>query len=179
MPFSMWRVMFSITTMASSTTNPVAIVSAISDRLSRVYPQQIHDAEGADQRNRHRDARDEGGPAVAQEHEHHQDHEARSRSPCCAARRCTEARMVMVRSLSMLRLTFGGSDARNCGSSALMRSTVSMMLAFGWRRDLDQHGGFAVAPGPYCERLRPNRPRGPDPRGEPARRCGRRTIRFL
>src|SRR5580658_1241616 len=30
--------MFSITTIASSTTNPVAMVSAISERLSRVYP---------------------------------------------------------------------------------------------------------------------------------------------
>ncbi len=36
MPLSMWRVMFSITTMASSTTNPVAMVSAISERLSSV-----------------------------------------------------------------------------------------------------------------------------------------------
>src|SRR4051812_798754 len=30
--------MFSITTMASSTTNPVEIVKAISERLSRLYP---------------------------------------------------------------------------------------------------------------------------------------------
>ena len=36
MPASMWREMFSSTTMASSTTNPVATVSAISDRLSRL-----------------------------------------------------------------------------------------------------------------------------------------------
>ena len=35
-PFSRWRVMFSSTTMASSTTKPVAMVSAISDRLSRL-----------------------------------------------------------------------------------------------------------------------------------------------
>ncbi len=35
-PSSMWRTMFSIITMASSTTNPVPIVSAISDRLSRL-----------------------------------------------------------------------------------------------------------------------------------------------
>ena len=35
-PSSRWREMFSITTMASSTTNPVEIVSAISDRLSRL-----------------------------------------------------------------------------------------------------------------------------------------------
>ena len=36
MPASMWRVTFSRTTIASSTTNPVEIVSAISDRLSRL-----------------------------------------------------------------------------------------------------------------------------------------------
>ena len=35
-PSSRWREMFSITTMASSTTNPVAMVMAISERLSRV-----------------------------------------------------------------------------------------------------------------------------------------------
>src|ERR1019366_9442186 len=37
-PPSIWRVMFSITTIASSTTKPVDTVSAINDRLSRVYP---------------------------------------------------------------------------------------------------------------------------------------------
>ena len=36
MPCSRWRVMFSMTTIASSTTNPVEIVSAISERLSRL-----------------------------------------------------------------------------------------------------------------------------------------------
>ena len=35
-PSSMYRVMFSSMTMASSTTKPTEIVSAISDRLSRV-----------------------------------------------------------------------------------------------------------------------------------------------
>ena len=34
MPASMWRMVFSITTMASSTTKPVAMVSAISEKLS-------------------------------------------------------------------------------------------------------------------------------------------------
>src|ERR1700689_4412308 len=38
MPCSTYRVMFSSTTIASSTTNPVEIASAISDRLSRLYP---------------------------------------------------------------------------------------------------------------------------------------------
>ena len=38
MPASICRVTFSSTTIASSTTKPVEIVSAISDRLSRLYP---------------------------------------------------------------------------------------------------------------------------------------------
>ena len=37
-PASRWRAMFSSTTIASSTTKPVAMVSAISDRLSMLYP---------------------------------------------------------------------------------------------------------------------------------------------
>ena len=37
-PASTWRATFSITTMASSTTKPVAMVSAINDRLSREKP---------------------------------------------------------------------------------------------------------------------------------------------
>ena len=36
MPASRWREMFSSTTMASSTTKPVAMVSAINDRMSRL-----------------------------------------------------------------------------------------------------------------------------------------------
>ncbi len=35
-PSSMWRVMFSSITIASSTTKPTAMVNAISDRLSRL-----------------------------------------------------------------------------------------------------------------------------------------------
>ena len=36
MPFSMWRAMFSMTTMASSTTKPVEMVRAMSERLSKL-----------------------------------------------------------------------------------------------------------------------------------------------
>ncbi len=39
-PFSMKRAMFSIITIASSTTNPVEMVSAIRDRLLSEYPQR-------------------------------------------------------------------------------------------------------------------------------------------
>src|SRR6516162_9556881 len=38
MPCSMYLVMFSNTTIASSTTKPVEMASAISDKLSRLYP---------------------------------------------------------------------------------------------------------------------------------------------
>src|SRR5258708_4804810 len=47
-PCSMWRTMFSIITIASSTTKPVPMVSAISDRLSRLKPQNHITHQGAD-----------------------------------------------------------------------------------------------------------------------------------
>ena len=46
-PRSRCRVIFSITTIASSTTNPVAMVRAINERLSRLNPMQVHHAEVA------------------------------------------------------------------------------------------------------------------------------------
>ena len=45
----------------------------------------------------------------------------------------TEARMVMVRSVRICTLIADGSDACNCGSSFLIRSTTLMMFAPGWR----------------------------------------------
>ena len=45
----------------------------------------------------------------------------------------TEARIVCVRSDRIFSLIAGGSEACSCGSSDLMRSTVSMTLAPGWR----------------------------------------------
>ena len=54
----------------------------------------------------------------------------RTRVNCTSS---TEARIVSVRSVRTLTLTDGGIVAVNCGSSALMRSTVSMMFAPGWR----------------------------------------------
>ena len=44
-----------------------------------------------------------------------------------------EARMVVVRSRTTSRLMVGGMEARSEGSSAITRSTVSMMLAPGCR----------------------------------------------
>ena len=45
----------------------------------------------------------------------------------------TEARIVVVRSDRIETLIDGGIEACSCGSSALIRSTVSMTLAPGWR----------------------------------------------
>ena len=44
---------------------------------------------------------------------------------------CTEARMVCVRSTSVLTVTVGGIDACSRGSAALMASTVSITFAPG------------------------------------------------
>ena len=64
-------------TMASSTTKPVEMVSAMSVRLLMLKPNMIHGGEGADERERHGDARDEGGGKRAQEDEDDADDEAR------------------------------------------------------------------------------------------------------
>ena len=45
----------------------------------------------------------------------------------------TEARMVVVRSVNTLTSTVPGSAACSCGRTFLMRSTVSMTFAPGWR----------------------------------------------
>ena len=99
----MWRDVFSSTTIASSTTKPVAIVSAISVKLLIEKPAQVHDAEGADERHRHGHARDQRRAPVAQEHEHDEDHQhdgddqralrcraaTRGSSSCAPSRRVT------------------------------------------------------------------------------------------
>ena len=63
--------MFSIMTMASSTTKPTEIASAISDRLSIEKPASHMPGAGAGQRQRHRDAGRNRRRDPAQEHEHH------------------------------------------------------------------------------------------------------------
>ena len=74
----MWRTMFSIITIASSTTKPVPMVSAISDRLSSEKPQNHITPKVRDQRQRQRHAGDDGRPERAQEQQHHQ-HDQRRR----------------------------------------------------------------------------------------------------
>ena len=59
----------------------------------------------------------------------------------------TEARMVVVRSVSTETLTEAGSELCSCGSSRLMRSTTSITLAPGWRWMLTITAGVLVHPG--------------------------------
>src|SRR5208337_4991133 len=132
MPCSRWRVMFSITTIASSTTNPVAIVSAISERLSRVYPNRYMAPNvamidtGTDMLGISVDQ-----PLRRNRNTTRTTNEMETITLRCASLR--ESLVVMVRSLAILKRTVGGSRALNCGINALMRATVSTMLAFGWR----------------------------------------------
>ena len=52
--------------------------------------------------------------------------------------------MVMVRSCAAVRLIEGGIEARSKGSTAFTRSTVSMMLAEGWRKRSSSTIGFPL-----------------------------------
>ena len=116
-PFSTCREMFSSTTMASSTTNPVAIVSAIRDRLSRLKPRRymplnvpIRDTgtttAGTSAARTSPSARNTTKVTSA----------TASISVHFVSRR--EARMVALRSDTMVRFTSLGSEACSCGSSA-------------------------------------------------------------
>ena len=136
--------MFSIITIASSTTKPVATTSAISDRLSSDMPAKAITAKVP--------ASDSGtateGMIVA--------HSRRRNTKITATTRpmvrirvnctsCTEARMVSVRSLKISRCTSAGSTPCSCGRIARMRSTVCTMLAPGWRRTSSSTAGLPSA----------------------------------
>jgi hypothetical protein len=65
--------MFSITTIASSTTSPVASVTPNSVSVLIENPNSFDERECPDERHRNGDRGDERGPPVLQEQEHHQD----------------------------------------------------------------------------------------------------------
>ena len=64
--------MFSTTTMASSTTNPTEMVSAISEILSRLKPQRYITASAPSSDSGTTEARDESDAQIAQEQQDHQ-----------------------------------------------------------------------------------------------------------
>ena len=124
--------MFSIMTIASSTTKPVEIVNAISVRLFRLYPSMyitpnVPTSESgtamlgiivAERLRRKRKIIITTSATVS------------TNSNCTSA---TEARIVLVRSVSTLTCTSLGSVAVSCGSNDLVPSTTEMMLAPGCR----------------------------------------------
>ena len=131
-PRSMWRTMFSIMTITSSTMKPVPMVSAISDRLLRLKPQNHITPKVA--------TSDSGSatPAMMVARTVRRNisttsttRPALSTSVNCTSR--TEARMVPVRSVTSVSSAPLGMERCSRGSSARMRCTVSMTLAPGWR----------------------------------------------
>ncbi len=139
--------MFSIMTMASSTTKPVAIVSAISDRLSRLKPTRyitpsVPTSDSGTERL---------GMMVPGSVRRNRKITTTTRTTESASSNstsATEARMVTVRSENTPTSTAAGIVEVICGSKVLMRSTTWMMLAPGWRWTLRMIAGVAFAQAP-------------------------------
>ena len=124
--------MFSIMTMASSTTKPVAIVSAMIDRLLRLKPARYITARVPISDS----GTDRLGISVARQSPRKRKITPTTSATAKVSSICTsrtEARMVSVRSVRTATSSEGGRVSRSCGSSALMLSTTAMTLAPGWR----------------------------------------------
>src|SRR5271165_7412104 len=129
-PSSRWREMFSITTMASSTTNPVEMVMAMSERLSSVYPNRYITANVPISETGTATA----GMSVARPLRRNTNTTTMTRAMEISnvlSTSLTEARMVVVRSRTIVVSMPSGMDALIIGSCARTRSTVSMILAPG------------------------------------------------
>ncbi len=132
MPSSTCREMFSSTTMASSTTRPVATISAISDRLLSEKPHRYITAQLPTSAT---------GTAVtgiiaARKLARNSSTTKTTRATAMSSVRCAScsvARMVGDRSLATSSDTPAGRKARRAGSCSITPSTVAMMLACGWR----------------------------------------------
>src|ERR1700731_4112308 len=115
--------MFSIITMASSTTNPVEMVNAMSERLSRLYPDRyIMPKVPISERGKAT-----LGITVAQTLRRKMKITRITRKTVSSRVNWTsrtDARMVCVRSVRMVTLTDGGIEAVSFGSNSLIRSTV-------------------------------------------------------
>ena len=141
MPSSRWREMFSSTTMASSTTKPVDTVSAISDRLSRLNPIR-YIAPNVPMM--------ETGTAIAGIMVARALRRNRNTTRVTRTTAITNVisvslrldRIVVLRSLAMVRFMSAGIAAMSCGIAAFTASTVSMMLAPGWRNRITSTAGW-------------------------------------
>ncbi len=131
-PRSMWREMFSRTTMASSTTRPVATISAITDRLFSEKPHRYITAKLPTSAT----GTAATGIIAARKLARNSSTTRITSATAMNSERsasCSVARMLGDRSLAMLRATPAGRKARSVSIWAWMASTVSMMLASGWR----------------------------------------------
>ena len=136
--------MFSIITMASSTTKPVAMVSAISVRLLMEKPERYITPKVP--------TSDSGtatpGIAVAAALRRNRKITITTSAIASASSiftSVTEARIEVVRSESSSTCTDPGSAACSCGSSAFTRSTTSITFEPGWRWMLSSTAGVAFA----------------------------------
>ena len=124
--------MFSIITMASSTTNPVEMVNAIRVRLFRLYPSRYMTPNVPTSERGTATL----GITVAERLRRNRKITITTRPTVSISSNWTsftEARMVSVRSVSTCTLTAAGNDACNCFKSSLTRSATLMMLLPGWR----------------------------------------------
>ena len=142
----MWRTMFSIITMASSTTKPTEMVSASSEKLSSAKPTN-HIAASVP-------AIDSGTvtPAATVGTSRRMNSATTSSTSATEISRliCTSstlARMVWVRSDRMVSLMSGGIQDLQQRQHALMRSTVSMTLAPTVLVTVSRIAGLLAEPG--------------------------------
>ena len=130
-PSSMRFQITSTMTIASSTTKPTAMVSAISDRLSRLKLQRQHHRHGRQQRQRDHGAGDQGGADIAQEQEDHGHHQGDGDQQG-DLHVIDRGAMVWVRSARTWISMAGGILACRPGSALVIWFTVWMTLAPGF-----------------------------------------------
>ena len=132
LPISMWRTMFSSMTMASSTTKPTDSVSAMSERLSRLYPSRYITANVPDDGQ----GRARLGMMVAERFRRNRKITRTTRAMASSSvnwTSWTESRIDCDRSYRMSRETAAGIWARNAGKRPLIASTTSTVFVPGWR----------------------------------------------
>ena len=135
--------MFSTTTMASSTTKPTAMVSPISEMLSRLKLKAYIAANEPSSAS----TTVMLGTNVAQKLRRNTSTTATTRKmvrTSVNSTSVTEARIVVVRSSSVSTFIAAGMFAVSLGSCALMSSTVSMTLAPGSLRTASRMPGLLL-----------------------------------
>jgi hypothetical protein len=144
--------MFSIITIASSTTKPVAIVSAINERLFRLYPSRYMSPNVP--------ISEIGTATLAMTVARRLPRNAKITSTTRAtassssfSTSATEARMPVVRSASTSTCTDAGNPACSCGNCCLIASTVAITFAPGCRCTLTMIAGISVPASPSRQSL--------------------------